>query len=106
MSNRVNLHVYLQSGQLLFLLRNTPCVFLDVEGLDKLFISEKFRREEIYSAVDSEIRFLTALGVMNHLISEWILVEGSHLMVLGCIIVCRHDSQERLSTILEFEHII
>ena len=43
---------------------------------------------------------------MNHLIRFWVLIECTHLVVFGVVIVRRHDGQECLSAILEFEHII
>ena len=43
---------------------------------------------------------------MNHLICFRILIEGAHLVVFCCVIVRRHDGQQCLRAILEFEHII
>ena len=43
---------------------------------------------------------------MNHLIRLWVLIERTHFVIFCCVIVRRHDGQECLGAVLEFEHII
>ena len=81
-------------------------MFLDIECFDEFLVLKKFLGKEIHTTVDIQVGLLPALCVMNHLIRFWVLIECTHFVVFCVVIIRRHDSQECLRAILEFEHII
>ena len=77
-----------------------------MQNLHEVMVVEQLCREEVHSAVDGQVAPLASFCVMYHLTRDGILIERAYCMVFILLVLCRHDCQHGLLSLLKLEHAV